>query len=94
MSLVLEIGKKYPEITGNISEAFAAELKDAYEKNDFHDLILDFEGTKVINSMTMGIIFAFYQKLHEEGKSLKIINASERVQHLLRMVNLAELILE
>lgn len=93
MRLVLDIGKKYPEITGPISDAFAAELNEAAANADFTELILDFQGTRVISSMAMGTIFAVYQKLREQGKSLQIINASEKVTHLLRMVNMADILM-
>lgn len=93
MRLVLDIGKKYPEITGPISDAFANELNEACANGDFTELILDFQGTKIISSMAMGSIFAVYQKLREQGKSLQIINASEKVTHLLRMVNMADILM-
>jgi len=93
MRLVLDIGKKYPEITGPISDAFADELNSACSDADFSELVLDFKGTKIISSMAMGTIFAIYQKLREQGKALYIVNASEKVTHLLRMVNMAELLL-
>lgn len=93
MRLVLDIGKKFPEITGPISDAFAAELTQACNNADFEELVLDFQGTKIISSMAMGTIFAIYQKLREQGKSMHIINASEKVTHLLRMVNMAEILM-
>ena len=93
MRLVLDIGKKYPEITGPISDAFASELNKAVSSGDFTELVLDFNGTKIISSMAMGTIFAAYQKLNEQGKKLQIINASEKVTHLLRMVNMADILM-
>lgn len=93
MRLVLEIGKKYPEITGPVSDAFAAELNKAAQDADFTELVLDFDGTKIISSMAMGTIFAIYQKLREQGKSLQITNASDKVTHLLRMVNMADILM-
>ncbi len=93
MRQVLDIGSRYPEITGPFSDAFAAELNKACTKGDFNELVLDFNGTKVISSMAMGTIFAVYQKLREQGKTIQIINASDKVKHLLRMVNMAELLM-
>ncbi len=92
MRLVLEIGNKYPEITGPASDAFAADLKDACANEEFTELVLDFAGTKMISSMAMGTIFAYSQKLREQGKSIHIINASEKITNLLHMVNMAELL--
>ena len=92
MALIVEIGKKYAEITGPLSDAFASELNDIIANGDFTELVLDFSGTKVMSSMAMGTIFAAYQKLRDQGKSLRIINASEKVTHLLRMVNMGEIL--
>lgn len=89
---MLEIGKKYPEITGPLSDAFAEELKQATTNRNMTDLTLDFSGTRIISSMAMGVLFSTYQKLKQEGKSLRIINASDKVTHLLRMVNMSEML--
>lgn len=92
MRLVLDIGKKYPEITGPISDAFAAEINQVASKGDFTELVLDFSGTKIISSMAMGTLFAVKEKLAQSGKSLQIVNASEKVVHLLRMVNMSDIL--
>lgn len=92
MRLVLEIGKKYPEITGLASDSFAAELKEVSTKDEFSELVLDLKGTRMISSMAMGTIFAISQKLSEQGRTLRIINPSDKVANLLRMVNMADLI--
>lgn len=93
MRLVVEIGKKYPEITGPMSDAFAAELQRIVSAGDFTELVLDFEGTKIISSMAMGTLFQVYQKLRDQGKPFRLINASDKVTHLLRMVNMAEILM-
>ena len=91
--LTMDVGKRFPEITGAASDAFASELAQVGGPgNDFKELILDFEGTSIISSMAMGTIFATYQKLTSQGKNLVIVNASERVKRLLRMVNMAHLL--
>lgn len=92
MQLLLQIGKKFPEITGPMSDAFAAELKTAMDTGEFSELILDFQGTKTISSMAMGTIFSANEDLRSKSKTLKIINAGEKVSHLLRMVNMADLL--
>ena len=92
MRLVLDIGKKYPEITGPMSDAFAAELRRVIASGDFIELVLDFHGTRIISSMAMGSIYQGYQKLKEEGKTMSISNASDQVVHLLLMVNMADIL--
>ncbi|MDR1745212.1 MAG: STAS domain-containing protein [Planctomycetota bacterium] len=90
--MFLQIGKKYPEITGPMSDAFSTELNEVLERSDFSELVLDFNGTKIINSMAMGALFSVNEKLKQHGKSLSIINAGEKVTHLLHMVNMDELL--
>lgn len=92
MQLLLQIGKKFPEITGPMSDAFAAELEVAMHSDGFTELVLDFQGTKTISSMAMGSIYSTSEKLRQDGKQLRIINANEKVSHLLRMVNMLDLL--
>ncbi len=92
MRLELGIGKKYPEITGPVSDAFAADLRSAIVSKDFSELVLDFEGTRNISSMAIGAMFATFQKLKEEGRGMRIVNASDKVSRLLLMVNMAEIL--
>lgn len=89
--VTLEIGKQFPEITGHASDAFAAELMKA-EDSEFSEVILDFAGTETISSMAMGSIFATHQKMQEQGRNLIIVNASDKIKRLLRMVNMAQLL--
>lgn len=93
MRLELDIGKKYPEITGPISDAFAAELAKVVQTGNFTELILDFQGTRILSSMAMATLFQTNQKLKEQGKSMHIVNASEKVTHLLRMVNMTDILM-
>ncbi|MCC8165877.1 MAG: STAS domain-containing protein [Planctomycetes bacterium] len=92
MEFVLDVGKKYPEITGPISDAFANELRNVVRAGEFQHLVLDFGGTRMISSMAMGSIFKEYSELKNDNKSLRIVNASPKVQHLFQMVNMADLL--
>jgi anti-anti-sigma factor len=94
MSLTLEIGAKYPEITGPVSDVFNEYIESICREGGFSELVLDLNGTRMISSMAMGSIFAAHQRLNSQGKTLRIINASEKVTHLLRMVNLADVLLQ
>ena len=93
MRQVLDIGRRYPEITGPFSDAFTSELNNACVAGNFTALVLDLSGTIVINSLAMSAIFMAHQKLQGQGKSIQIINASNRVKHLFRMVNMLELLM-
>lgn len=92
MKLIMKIGKKFPDITGPISDAFAEELTRVAGQDDFNELILDFSGLKGINSLAMGTIFSVTQKLKQGGKSLLIINSPEKISRLLQMVNLGDVV--
>ncbi len=92
MRLVLDIGSKYAEISGRSSDSFAEDLQQASGKDEYSELVLDMKGTKMISSMAMGTIFAVSQKLRDQGKTLQIINASDKVANLLRMVNMADML--
>lgn len=92
MRLVMELGNKYQEISGPASDAFADDLRDACSNEDFSELILDLNGTRMISSMAMGTIFATSQKLREKGKTLHIVNACDKIVNLLRMVNMTDLL--
>ena len=93
MRLVLDIGKKYPEITGPISDAFAAELNKVLATGDFQGLGLDCAGTKIISSRAMGALFQTKRKLKDQGKTMSVISASEKVTHRLRMVNMTDILM-
>lgn len=89
MQRTFAVGKKYPDISGPLSDAFADELREMAGGDGFTTLVLDFAGTRMINSMAIGAIFVAYQQLGGRGKTLRIINASDQVAHVLRIVNLA-----
>lgn len=90
MRLVMDIGNKYLEIIGSSANAFARELTVICAGTDFSELVLDFQGTSTINPMTIGTLFAMYQKLREQGRMLRLINISDKVRRLLRIVALEE----
>ncbi len=93
MRLTLDIGKKYPEITGPLSDAFSEDLDKALASREMSELVLDFKGTRAISSMAMGALLSIHQTLKAQGKSMQIVNASDKVTHVLRMVNMSEILL-
>lgn len=93
MRLVVDIGKKYPQITGPMADAFAAELDTLVGSTEFTELVLDLQGTRLLSSMAIAALFSAYQKLKEQKRRMQIINASDRVTHLLRMVNMADILM-
>lgn len=93
MKITMEIGKQYPAIVGAASDQFASELMKI-EDSDYNEVILDFDGTESISSMAMGSLFATHQKMAEQSRKLVVINAGEKIKRLLRMVNMAHLVVE
>ncbi len=93
MKLIVDIGMKYPQITGPMADAFAAELEKLVASTEFTSLVLDFQGTQILSSMAIASLFSAHQKLTEQKRELRIINVSDRVRHLLRMVNMADILL-
>lgn len=89
--IIVGIGKQFPHIVGEASDSFAAELMKI-EDSEFEEVILDFAGTESISSMAMGSLFATHQKMSEQNRRLRIINAGEKIKRLLRMVNMSQLI--
>lgn len=90
--LTLKIGKKYPAITGSHTDSFVSELNKAMLTASSRTLVLDLEGTSIVGSTALGAIFSARQKLREQGKALRIVNASEKVARLLQLVNMDDLI--
>lgn len=93
MKITLEVGKQFPDITGAASDAFAAELMKI-EDGEYTEVVLDFDGTNSISSMAMGSLFATHQKMMETSRRLIIVNASDKIKRLLRMVNMTHLLEE
>ena len=93
MKLIVDIGMKYPQITGPMADAFAAELEKLVASTEFTSLVLDFQGTQILSSMAIASLFSAHQRLKEQKRELRIINVSDRVRHLLRMVNMADILL-
>lgn len=90
MEVTLNVGKDFPEINGDNSDKFATEMLKL-EDSEIDNVILDFEGTEYINSMAMGTIFATYQKLEEQKRSLKLINLNDKIKRLLKIANLTDI---
>lgn len=91
MRLTLDIGKKYPEITGPLSDSFTEDLQRTLASADFSELVLDFKGTRIISSAALGVLFNTHHALKEQGRSMQIVNASDKVTHVLRMMNMSEI---
>jgi anti-anti-sigma factor len=90
MRIVLNIGDRYSDITGETSNQFADELRAASETPGITELVLNMDGIRTISSVALGALFNTFQVM----KALRLINASPNVIRLLRMVNMTELINE
>lgn len=93
MKIKLDIGKDFPEITGGNADDFAKELLKI-EESDYQEVVLDFTDTRAISSMAMGSLFATYQKLASQNRTIKIVNPNESIARLLKLVNMHDLLSE
>lgn len=91
MEITLRVGEKFPQVSGASADEFAAELI-RLEDSDFEAIVLDFSGTEYINSMAMGSIFATYQKLTEQKRTLRIINVNDKIRRILKVANLTQVL--
>ena len=91
MQITHNVGKKYASVTGGNVDEFASDLL-RLEDSDFEEIVLDFDGTEYVNSMAMGSIFALYQKLRQQQRKLRIINANDKFMRLLKMANLTAIL--
>ena len=91
MKIELDIGKDFPEITGSNADEFARELLKL-EESDYKEVVLDFSSTRAISSMAMGSLFATYQKMVTQNRTMKIVNPSESIERLLKLVNMHDLL--
>ncbi len=89
--VVMDVGEKYPDITGPTAEAFIAELLKL-EKSPYEEIVLDFKDTTAISSMAMGTLFSTYQSLASQNRSIRIVNPSKNVSRLFKLVNMSEII--
>lgn len=91
MKIELDIGRDFPEITGGNADEFARELLKI-EESDYKEVVLDFGATRAISSMAMGSLFATYQKLASQNRTMKIVNPNENISRLLKLVNMHDLL--
>ena len=88
--IIMDVGEKYPDITGSTAQAFIDELLKL-EKSSYDEIVLDFKDTTSISSMAMGTLYSTYHTLANQKRSLKIINPSTNVSRLLSLVNMNEI---
>lgn len=87
----MDVGEKYPDITGPTAEAFIDELI-RLESSPYDEIILDFKDTTSISSMAMGTLYSTYQALLEQNRSIHVVNPSSNVSRLLHLVNMSDII--
>lgn len=91
MKITVDVGKDFPEITGDNADRFAVELMKI-EDSDYREVYLDFSSTRSISSMAMGSLLSAQQKLASQNRKICVVNPSENVRRLLKLVNMNELI--
>ena len=89
--VVMDVGEKYPEITGAQAQAFINDLL-SLEKSSYDEIILDFKDTSAISSIAMGTLYSTFQTLSSQKRSIRVINPTHNVSRLLKLVNMNEII--
>ena len=89
--VVMDVGEKYPEITGSRAQAFINDLL-SLEKSQYDEIILDFKDTSSISSIAMGTLYSTFQTLSSQKRSIRIINPTHNVSRLLKLVNMCDII--
>jgi anti-anti-sigma factor len=74
------------EIDGATADAFRAELS-ALDGDD--PVIVDFSAVSFIGSTGLSVVVAVARQLHEEGRSLKVVNAGDHVRTVFEITGLA-----
>lgn len=90
-SLTINIGNKYPEITGPAVDVFVKELT-RIEESEYAEVILDFSGTVTISSIAIGSLYSTYKTLEAQNRRLRILNPGENVLRLLQLINMTEML--
>jgi anti-anti-sigma factor len=78
-------------INGKIDEGGAEELKSRFlsmDRTSVKDVIFDFKGVSHIGSAGIGKLLLFYKELAISGGTIRIVNASETVRDLFRVLKL------
>ncbi|MFH1759703.1 MAG: STAS domain-containing protein [bacterium] len=78
-------------LTDTYIKEFNAKLMELCEKNNKH-IVFDFLNVDYLYSGSVTVIVKFYKVLHEKGKQLVIINASETIKKILKSINLFEIV--
>ena len=89
--LTLNIGKKFPEITGPAVEVFVKELAKI-EDSEYQEVILDFSKTNAISSIAMGSLYSTFRALQKQNRKLKIVNPNDNILRLLQLINMTDML--
>ena len=73
------------EIDHHYAEKVRGRLDSAIGSKNIRTLILDMHGVAFMDSSGLGMVLGRYKKLSAKGAKLEIINASKRVERILRM---------
>ncbi len=74
-------------IVASMVDDFKNELKGLAE-GEYSRLIVDLTGTKMIDSMGIGVLIAAYNSLKKRGAQLELVNVSDEISGLLKSMRL------
>ncbi|MDR1533921.1 MAG: STAS domain-containing protein [Planctomycetota bacterium] len=92
MEKILEVGKKYSEVTGIFADAFVDELQRMSASPEITALVIDLKGTLLISSLAISAIFSVYKDFANRNKVVRIINPSPRTVNVIKMLNMGAML--
>ena len=75
------------DIVASMVDDFKNELK-GLAAGEYSRLIVDLTGTKMIDSMGIGVLIAAYNSLKKGGAQLELVNVSDDISGLLKSMRL------
>lgn len=81
------------DIDENSASTIRREIDDFIDKNNFNELIFDFNRIDFMDSTGIGMILGRYKKLRKKNVSVAVKNANQQIDKVLRASGIYELFL-
>ena len=75
------------DIVASMADDFKSNLLQMVKKG-IPELIIDFTGVEIVDSVGLGVVIATHNSLSNSGGKLKVINVSNDIYHLFKSMRL------
>ena len=75
------------DIVASMANDFRTELQELIQENPL-DILLDFKGVEMVDSVGIGVIIATHNSLSRMGRKFSVVNASEDILGLFATMRL------